>query len=114
VARSIRCRPFLILLLNAALAGGQSATPEERASRYMESIRRQPSLLLAFMREMPKGGDLHNHLGGAIYAENLIDFAAQDGLCLDRVTYSLLPAPCDASCDNSSHRPAVRCSYHDQ
>ena len=28
------------------------------------------SLLEAFLREMPKGGDLHNHLSGSIYAES--------------------------------------------
>src|ERR1700690_1202228 len=79
----------------------------------MESVRRQPLLLLAFLREVPKGGDLHNHLGGAIYAENLIDFAAQDGMCVERATSSLVAEPCDASCDKSTAKPAVRCSYHD-
>ena len=48
---------------------------EQRTSRYMDSIRRQPPALLAFLRDMPKGGDLHNHLSGAVYAESFIDFA---------------------------------------
>jgi adenosine deaminase len=30
---------------------------------------------------MPKGGDLHVHLSGAVYAERFIAWAAQDGLC---------------------------------
>ncbi|MCU1298084.1 MAG: adenosine deaminase, partial [Acidobacteriaceae bacterium] len=42
---------------------------EQRTSRYMDSVRHQPPVLLAFLRDMPKGGDLHNHLSGAIYAE---------------------------------------------
>ena len=46
------------------------ASPEQRAARYMESVRQKPGLLLAFLREMPKGGDLHNHLTGAVYAES--------------------------------------------
>ncbi len=25
------------------------------------------------MHELPKGGDLHNHLGGAVYAESMIE-----------------------------------------
>jgi adenosine deaminase len=108
---------FIIVILvnmSVALAAQPSTSPEQRAGQYMESVRRQPSLLLAFLREMPKGGDLHNHLGGAIYAENLIDFAARDGLCVDRPTSSLVSAPCDASCDKSAARPAAACSYHDQ
>jgi hypothetical protein len=62
---------------------------------------------------MPKGGDLHNHLGGAIYAEDLIDFAAKDKLCIDRASLSLLPRPCDTECGKDSAKPAVDCGYHD-
>jgi len=35
------------------------------------------------MQSLPKGGDLHNHLDGAIYAETWLDWAAEDGLCVD-------------------------------
>jgi adenosine deaminase len=115
VRRSTHLWWFLVFSLNAAMAAAQSGTtPEQRASYYFESVTRQPSLLLVFLRDMPKGGDLHNHLSGSIYAENLIDFAAQDGLCVDRVSSFLSAAPCDASCDRSANRPAVRCSFGDQ
>lgn len=62
---------------------------------------------------MPKGGDLHNHLGGAIYAEELIDFAAKDGFCVDPSSLSLLPGPCDSACGKEARKPAVECGYHD-
>ena len=62
---------------------------------------------------MPKGGDLHNHLGGAIYAEDLIDFAADDKLCFDRASSGLLSGPCDESCGGSAAKPAAECGYHD-
>ncbi len=105
---------FLIVFLVATLAFAQSkATPEQRANRYLESSKKQPPLALAFLREMPKGGDLHNHLGGAIYAEDLIDYAAQDKLCLDRASSALLAGPCDSSCDKQSAKPAVECGYRD-
>ena len=68
---------------------------EERTSRYLESIRKQPSQLLTFLRAMPKGGDLHNHLSGAVYTESYIKWAAEDGLCLNRQTFAFAPAPCD-------------------
>jgi len=35
------------------------------------------------MQAFPKGGDLHNHLSGAIYAESWLNWAAEDGLCVD-------------------------------
>ncbi len=89
----------LCLLLATAIlgpsAGAQTTSPEQRASRYLDSVRRQPSLLLAFMREMPKGGDLHNHLTGAIYAESFIRWAAEDGLCVDTKTFQLSEGGCD-------------------
>ncbi|HET9835811.1 MAG TPA: adenosine deaminase [Rhodanobacteraceae bacterium] len=44
----------------------------------------------AFLAAMPKGGDLHNHLSGAVYAESWIAQAAADGLCVDIATSSLI------------------------
>ena len=87
-------------------------TPEQKTARYLDSIRNQPPLLLAFLHDMPKGGDLHNHLDGAIYAEDLLDFAASDNFCVDRTTSQLLGAPCD-SCEHYTPKPAIRCAYDD-
>jgi adenosine deaminase len=102
------------MVLLAILAGTcWSETSEDRTARYLASIHGNPSLLLAFVREMPKGGDLHNHLAGAIYAEHWIDNAAADNLCVDRTTSSLLPPPCDVSCAKYTNKPAIRCAYGD-
>jgi hypothetical protein len=68
--------------------------PEDRTARYLDSVRRHPSLLMAFLRAMPKGGDLHHHLSGSVYAENYIGWAAEDGLCIDRHTSSFAAPPC--------------------
>jgi hypothetical protein len=102
-----------ISLLSAIVSAQSRPSAEERAARYLESIRQQPSLTLAFLREMPKGGDLHNHLSGSIYAESWIDFAVDDGLCVDRTTSILIAPPCDASCERFTSKPAVRCAYGD-
>jgi hypothetical protein len=58
---------------------------------------------------MPKGGDLHNHLSGAIYAESFIKFAVQDGLCVDRNALVLLSPPCDPS----TGKPSASVAYQD-
>jgi adenosine deaminase len=78
----------------------------------MESVRHQPGLLLAFLQQMPKGGDLHVHLSGAIYAESLIDWASESALCVDRSTSKLIHAACD-SCEPYTAKPSVRCAYQD-
>jgi hypothetical protein len=107
------CVLVLIGFFTSTAIPQSASTSAQRANRYLESVRRQPPLVLAFLRDMPKGGDLHNHLGGAIYAEDLIDFATKDKLCIDRASLSLLPRPCDAACGKDSAKPAVQCSYHD-
>ncbi len=103
----LRC---LVALLLSTLSAAQTA--EEKTAKYFESVRKQPPLLLAFLREMPKGGDLHNHLDGAIYAEDLIDFAASDNLCVDRTSSRLIAPPCD-SCERYRSKPAIQCAYSD-
>jgi adenosine deaminase len=102
-----RLFPVLALSLLA-----RAQTPEQKTARHLDSIRNQPSLLLAFVHDMPKGGDLHNHLDGALYAEDLIDFAASDNYCVDRTTSRLLAPPCD-NCEHYTPKPAIRCAYDD-
>jgi adenosine deaminase len=68
-----------------------------RAAHALELVRDQPPLLVDFLARMPKGGDLHNHLGGAVYAESFIEYAAKDGLCVDPSSFQLLDPPCDAN-----------------
>ncbi|WP_296817227.1 adenosine deaminase [Brevundimonas sp.] len=45
--------------------------------------------LTAFTRAMPKGGDIHIHLSGAPYPETYLQWAAEDGLCVDLVQLAL-------------------------
>jgi adenosine deaminase len=114
VARITRSVVPLIVVCFASAALAQSgANAEQRTARYLESVRRQPSLQLAFVHEMPKGGDLHVHLSGALYAEKLIDYAASDNLCVDRTTSILIAPPCDESCEKYTSKPAIRCAYGD-
>ena len=44
--------------------------------------------------ELPKGGDIHNHLGGAVYAESMIGWGAADGLCIETLTFVSSLPPC--------------------
>ena len=99
-----------VVFVLPALCAAQS--PEEKTASYLESVRHQPSLLLAFLQQMPKGGDLHVHLSGAIYAESMIDWASENALCVDRATSKLIKASCD-SCETYRYKPSVRCAYQD-
>jgi len=69
-------------------------TPEGRTEKALNEARGNVGTLYALLKEMPKGGDLHNHITGAVYAESLIQFAADSGLCIDRQSLALAEAPC--------------------
>jgi len=71
-----------------------SETPENRAEKALNDARSNNGALYALLKEMPKGGDLHNHITGAVYAESLIQFASDSGLCIDRLSLSLAQPPC--------------------
>ena len=110
---AVLIRALRVLVATCALAVLCLAqTPEEKTAKYMESVRKQPELLLAFLQEMPKGGDLHIHLSGAIYAESLIDWASENALCVERSSSKLIHAACD-SCELYQPKPSVRCAYQD-
>lgn len=85
--------PHTTLQPGPAIGAGEAAT-----AAYMQSIREDTPALTMFLREMPKGGDLHNHLSGAIYAESFIKWALEDGLCLNEPMLSL--ATCDSTKSN--------------
>ena len=82
---------------------------EASTAKAFEAARQQgPLALHAFLATMPKGGDLHNHLSGAVYAESWVAQAAADGLCVDVATLSLIDKH-DASAPNcgTGQRPAA-------
>jgi len=81
----------------------RAASPEAATAAYFASVRDQPLLLKAFLSEMPKGGDLHNHLTGAVYAESYMRWAAEDNLCLATATMTIVAG----ACDGAAGRPAV-------
>jgi adenosine deaminase len=97
IAGRLRTAAVLALAV-CVVAAAPATTPGEAATaKYLASIRSDPSRLLAFLADMPKGGDLHNHLSGAIYAESYLRWAADDGLCVAVATLSIVDGPCEAT-----------------
>jgi adenosine deaminase len=89
-----------VILLAAVLIGVRVA----KVTRDFDTVitaasfaqaRADRTTLRAFLQRMPKGGDLHTHLWGAVYAERLIGWATNLGLCVERATTSLVQPPCD-------------------
>ncbi|MFH6935465.1 adenosine deaminase [Flavobacterium sp. FlaQc-30] len=58
----------------------------QTAESYLEKIRNNEALLTAFFQQMPKGGDLHHHFSGSIYAEPLLERAIAENFYLNLET----------------------------
>ncbi|HEV7503572.1 MAG TPA: hypothetical protein VGS07_01535 [Thermoanaerobaculia bacterium] len=84
-------RRFLTLFVPLVLSAcSQSPAPVTAPSGVTRSVdaafqaaRRDPNALRAFLLAMPKGGDLHHHLTGAVYPEVLIQLASYEGLSVE-------------------------------
>ncbi|HET7229048.1 MAG TPA: hypothetical protein VFJ16_03565 [Longimicrobium sp.] len=89
------CAALALAVIAAAPARAQARrTDEARTAAYLAAVRERPPLLYAFLREMPKGGDLHSHLSGAVYAESFLRWAAEDSLCISRRALALVRGTC--------------------
>ncbi|KQX15519.1 adenosine deaminase [Flavobacterium sp. Root420] len=61
----------------------------QTAGDYLEKIRNNEALLTAFFQQMPKGGDLHHHFSGSIYAEPLLERAIAEDFYLNLETMAV-------------------------
>ncbi len=84
------------MTLALAATTAQAATPAANAAatrRHFDSLMAgsQPKLaeLTMFMTRMPKGGDLHHHYSGAIYAERYVDWLDKQGYCVYKSNYRI-------------------------
>jgi adenosine deaminase len=57
---------------------------ENDIDEYFENIRNDKQKLVEFFSDMPKGGDLHNHLSGSVTTEDLIRIARDNNFCIDK------------------------------
>jgi hypothetical protein len=100
IVRTLALGLALVACAAPPRAGGPppaAGIAEDRAAARFAAVRGDPVRLAMFLQGMPKGGDLHNHLSGAVYAESYVRWAADAGLCADRATALLSPPPCDAA-----------------
>ena len=77
----------------APLAATRSNVNEAATARHFASLLAGPapklSELTMFFTQMPKGGDLHHHYSGAIYAEQYVSWLDKQGFCVNKNTYRI-------------------------
>src|ERR1700722_2354479 len=78
--------PFVVASLHAQTKpspNSNASYSEHRADLGLVVAKSSPLALRVWLRNMPKGGDLHNHIFGAVYAETWIKDAVDDHMCVD-------------------------------
>lgn len=81
----------LLYLLCPLVISAQNEPDSVVVSKYFDSISKDENRLRQFFAQMPKGGDLHNHLTGSVYAETYFRLACQDSLWVNMSTGRLFP-----------------------
>ncbi|HET9438539.1 MAG TPA: hypothetical protein VFO52_00120 [Longimicrobiales bacterium] len=72
----------LLVGWTAAAVGPAAAQNAAATARRLEERKANTPQLYAMLRELPKGGDLHSHLSGAVYAETFIAWAMDADACI--------------------------------
>jgi len=95
IAARMRLLVHAVLAVSILSLAFSADAGEREARRQFDRVKDDPVALRRFLFAMPKGADLHNHLSGGIYAESYINWAAEDGKCVDLQTFAVIMAPCD-------------------
>ncbi len=98
--------PSLLCALAAFTPAGNLYAQNAAVAAHFEKIRGNEASLQQFFYQMPKGGDLHNHLTGSVYAETYFNIAEKDSMYLDTTSYKLIPG--NAALDSASRKRTVR------
>ena len=92
-ASAVATLSLCVLISGLTLVAAETAQPERtpselRAAKALDAIRGDPLALQVFLKRMPKGAELHNHLHSAVFAETLIRDAVEDRLCVDEADHA--------------------------
>ncbi len=69
--------------------------------QHFETLKQNPGALYSFLKAMPKGGELHYHLAGGAYPEQMLKWAATKDYCLNLNDFSMSPG-IEENCNLSS------------
>ncbi len=82
------------LIAATSVMGGESREENFSATSelYEKMLSGEPDLakLTLFFRSMPKGGDLHHHYDGSIYAETYLEWVEKKGWYIDECTLRIV------------------------
>jgi len=91
--KSLSSLMIAMAFASAAAPLAHAASNEDVVKRHFASLVAGPapktSELQMFLTMMPKGGDLHHHYSGAIYAEQYLDWVDKQGFCVNKSDFRI-------------------------
>lgn len=91
---NLRSAVVVVGIAICAVLAPSASADVDGAARAIERARSDPARLRDLLWAMPKGGDLHMHLSGAVYAEAMVRYGAAEGRCVAALTLTASFAPC--------------------
>ncbi|SNX29197.1 adenosine deaminase [Polynucleobacter meluiroseus] len=83
----------LIVPLTHGAEQSEIKTNYRATEKYYQSMMSPSSLPIAqlqqFIHYLPKGGDIHHHYVGALYAETYLDWVEKKGYCIHRTNFQI-------------------------
>lgn len=83
-----------LMLATSVHAAPANAQNEAATARHLASLLAgsapKTAALTMFFTQMPKGGDLHHHYSGAIYAEQYLSWLDKQNYCVDKSSYRVV------------------------
>lgn len=80
----------LFIVVIAEISGPSIAIANNTEHRFSQ-IKKNPETLQTFLKQMPKGADLHAHFDGSMNLDTLLNLAEQDKLCIQEKTLTISP-----------------------
>ncbi|WP_259067932.1 hypothetical protein HDF24_18420 [Mucilaginibacter sp. X4EP1] len=85
----------------------------QQMDRYFQRIRNNPAKLTAFFIQMPKGGDLHHHYSGSVYAESYIKWVVERNYFINTKTLEVAEKAPNADPAWKSFSELIKCKQLD-
>jgi adenosine deaminase/adenosine deaminase CECR1 len=99
--------------VNAGAKGVAQNANEAATARHYAALVNGPAPktaeLTLFFSQMPKGGDLHHHYSGAIYAESYVNWLDKQGWCVDKQSYKLETDPAVVAAERAKPAASRSC-----
>lgn len=84
-------KKLLIALFCFSYSISYAQTATDKTGKYLERVRNNDAELIAFFSQMPKGGDLHHHFTGSVYAETYIDYVVSNDYYINTTSLEVSP-----------------------